>query len=91
MKRIALFLMSIALLWRTPSAAQTFLPESPWEMAVATERWLVDGAGARFLPGMEDPARDGDSFVFVDETWPRKPCNILAAHNRVYVRSGLSS
>ena len=71
MKRIALFLMSIALLWRTPSAAQTFLPESPWEMAVATERWLVDGAGARFLPGMEDPARDGDSFVFVDETWPR--------------------
>lgn len=46
-------------------------PSSPWEMAVETERWLVDGAGARFLPGMEDPARDGDSFVFVDETWPR--------------------
>ena len=46
-------------------------PSSPWEMAVEMERWLVDGAGARFLPGMEDPARDGDSFVFVDETWPR--------------------
>ena len=39
-------------------------------MAVSTERWLVEGAGARFLPGMDVPARDGDSFVFVDDTWP---------------------
>ena len=44
--------------------------ESPWEMAVATERWLVEGAGALFLPGMDDPARDGNTFVFVDESWP---------------------
>ena len=39
-------------------------------MAVETEQWLVNGAGARFLPGMEGPARDVESFVFVDETWP---------------------
>ena len=39
-------------------------------MAISTERWLVEGAGARFLPGMDDPARDGDTFVFVDDSWP---------------------
>lgn len=39
-------------------------------MAEESERWLVEGAGARFLPGMDDPARDGNSFVFVYETWP---------------------
>ena len=58
------------MLWRTPSVAQTYPLGSPWEMAVSTERWLVEGAGARFLPGMDVPARDGDSFVFVDDTWP---------------------
>ena len=62
--------MGVTLLWRTPVAAQTHHPESPWEMAVETEQWLVNGAGARFLPGMEGPARDVESFVFVDETWP---------------------
>jgi len=31
---------------------------------------MVDGAGARFPDGMADPARDGDSIAFVDETWP---------------------
>ena len=31
---------------------------------------MAEGAGARFLDGMADPARDGDSPVFVDETWP---------------------
>lgn len=48
---------------------QATLPASPWEMAVATERWLVEGAGARFPGGMSDPASD-DDFVFVDESWP---------------------
>ena len=57
--------------WRIPAVAQAILPQSPWEVALATERWLVEGAGARFLPGMENPARDGESLVFVDETWPR--------------------
>ncbi len=55
---------AVSVLGQVPS------PESPWEMAVATERWLVEGAGARFLPGMDDPARDGNTFVFVDESWP---------------------
>ena len=72
MKRIAFLLAGAALLWRTPSAAQSTLPESPWQMAVATERWLVEGAGARFPGEMADPARDDDSLVFVDETWPRE-------------------
>ena len=44
-------------------------PDSPDEMAAAMERWLVGGAGARFLDGMADPASEGD-FVLVDETWP---------------------
>ena len=55
---------AVSVLGQVPS------PESPWEMAVATERWLVEGAGARFLPGMDDPARDGNTFVFVDKSWP---------------------
>ena len=46
-------------------------------MAEETERWLVDGAGARFPPGVDDPARESGSIVFVDETWP------LAFRNRV--------
>lgn len=70
MKRIVFLLLGVILFWNTPSNAQTKLPESPWEMAVEMEKWLMEGAGARFLPGMEDPARDGDAFVFVDETWP---------------------
>ena len=36
---------------------------------MATEQWLVEGAGARFPDGMADPASDGD-FVFVDGSWP---------------------
>ena len=71
MERNLLALLALATLTSPLAGAQPYPPASPWEMAVATERWLVDGAGARFLPGMEDPARDGDSFVFVDETWPR--------------------
>ena len=70
MKQIAYFILGTILLWHTPSNAQTKLLESPWEMAVEMERWLMDGAGVRFLPGMEEPARDDDAFVFVDETWP---------------------
>ena len=45
-------------------------PESPDEMAAEMERWLVEGAGARFPGGMADPARDADAIAFVDETWP---------------------
>ena len=52
------------------ASASASARQSPWEMAVETEQWLVNGAGARFLPGMEGPARDVESFVFVDETWP---------------------
>ena len=70
MKQIAYCILGAILLWHTPSNAQTKLLESPWEMAVEMERWLIDGAGVRFLPGMEEPARDDDAFVFVDETWP---------------------
>ena len=39
-------------------------------MAAATERWLVEGAGARFPEGMSFPAREADRFVFVDDAWP---------------------
>jgi len=46
------------------------VPETPMEMAAATERWLVGGAGARFPDGMTTSAREADSLVFVDETWP---------------------
>ncbi len=44
-------------------------PASPAEMAAETERWMVEGAGARFPDGMAGLANDGD-FVFVDGTWP---------------------
>ena len=38
-------------------------PESPDEMAAEMERWLVEGAGARFPGGMADPARDADAIA----------------------------
>jgi len=44
-------------------------PASPAEMTAETERWMVEGAGARFPDGMAGLANDGD-FVFVDGTWP---------------------
>ena len=71
MKRFASPLAAIALLLSTdPAANASPAPASPWEMARATERWLVDGAGARFPGELADPARDGDNLAFVDETWP---------------------
>ncbi|MGN0844127.1 MAG: hypothetical protein ACI4QT_02755, partial [Kiritimatiellia bacterium] len=70
MRTFSRFLFGMAVAGQTATFAQTQRPASPWEMAVATENWLVEGAGARFLPEMEGPAREGDSFVFVDESWP---------------------
>lgn len=70
MRAFSLILFGIAFAGQMPGFAQTQRPASPWEMAIATENWLVEGAGARFLPGMEGPAREDDSFVFVDESWP---------------------
>ena len=66
MKRLVPFAVCFAALI---SRADVLPPASPAEMAAATERWLVEGAGARFPDGMADPANDGD-FVFVDGTWP---------------------
>ena len=45
-------------------------PMSPWAMAAETERWLVEGAGARFPIGMAGPAREAGGVVFVDDAWP---------------------
>ena len=53
----------LSLLAPSPSAAGS-PPASPWEMAAATERWLVEGAGARFPEGMAFPAREADRFVW---------------------------
>lgn len=70
MRTFSRFLFGMVVAGQTAAFAQTQCPSSPWEMAVATENWLIEGAGARFLPGMDAPAREGDSFVFVDESWP---------------------
>ena len=69
MKRTTVVLLGAIAMAAMSSPARSESPVSPWEMAVATEQWLVEGAGARFPDGMADPASDGD-FVFVDGSWP---------------------
>lgn len=53
-----------------PARSAAHVPDSPWEMAAETERRIVEGAGARFPFGMDGPAREADSAVFVDDAWP---------------------
>ena len=77
MKRILPLVLGLAALTATRMAAQPYAPASPWEMAVSTERWLVDGAGARFPDEMATPARESNNLVFVDEDWP------LSFQNRI--------
>ena len=46
------------------SPARSESPVSPWEMAVATEQWLVEGAGARFPDTGCYEFADPDGTVF---------------------------
>ncbi len=69
MERTLLFPAVLLLLGLPAAFAAVRPPGSPEAMAAATERWMVEGAGARFPDGMAAPASEGD-FVFVDGTWP---------------------
>ena len=58
MKRTIVVLLGAIAMPALSSPARSESPVSPWEMAVATEQWLVEGAGARVPDGMAGPASD---------------------------------
>ncbi len=69
MKRLLPRLLIFDALLALPFFALGAVPNSPWEMTVEMEHWLVSGNGVRFPVGLNAPARD-NSYVFVDGTWP---------------------